>query len=403
MNGLEEALIEPMRTVLRVAMAVAKARHVELWAVGGPVRDLAAGLEVRDLDLAVAGNARALAEAIARRTGGIASVEERFGTASVEAAGCRIDLAGLRTETYARPGALPAVRLDATIEHDLARRDFSVNAVALGLGGARAGDVVDPCGGLADLEARRLRVLHARSFIEDATRLWRGARYAARLGLRPTAETERLIEEGGRWIAPVSGQRLWAEFERTAEERRVLGTLRLLDGWGVLRAICPGFALSEASARALRGRRGPIEPAVLLAALLAPLEPAVRNAVVRRLGAPRESAHAVEDAARLIGTQAPDVIALEGLSTTGEPGRTAARWLAPARQRELQGALRRWERTRAHLDAGELLELGVRRGPALGATMRRLRRERYLGTLAGAAEARRAVRGWLAEERADDA
>ena len=74
----------------------------------------------------------------------------------------------------------------------------------------------------------------------------------------------------------------------------------------------------------------------------------------------------------------------------------------PEPQRELQSALRRWEGTRAHLDAGELVELGVQRGPALGETLRRLRRERYLGTLTGATEAKRAVRAWLAEERADD-
>lgn len=401
-NGLEAALSEPVRSLLRVAMAVAEARQVELWAVGGAVRDLAAGLRVRDLDLGVGGDAGALAEAVARRTGGIASIEERFGTASVEAAGCRIDLAGLRTETYARPGALPAVRLGATIEEDLARRDFSVNAVALALTGPRTGGVVDPCGGLADLGGRWLRVLHARSFIEDATRLWRGARYAARLGLRPTAETARLIEEGGRWLASISGQRLWAEFERTAEERRILQTLRLLDGWGVLEATCAGFALSEASEQALRRRRAPIPPAMLLAVLLAPLERDVRAAVTGRLHPPRQVARAVEDAARLLEAEAGDLDALERLGGTGEPGRTAARWLEPERQHELQGELRRWERTRAHLDASDVLGLGVRRGPAVGAVLLRLRRERYLGTLAGAAEARRAVRLWLAEEPADD-
>lgn len=400
-NDLEAALVEPLRELLRVAKATAEAERVELWAVGGAVRDLAVGIGVRDLDLAVAGDAGGLATAVAERTGGAATVEARFGTASVEAGGCRIDLAALRTERYARPGALPTVRLGASIEEDLARRDFSVNAVALGLAGARAGEVIDPFGGLGDLAARRLRVLHERSFIDDATRLWRGARYAARLALRPTAETARLIEEGGRWLAPISGQRLWVEFERTAEERRVLETLRLLDGWGVLRATCGEFELSEASARALRPRRGPMPPSVLLAVLLAPLPTTVRAAVVSRLRAPREAARAVEDSAALIEGHATDLDSLDRLSGTGEPGRTAASWLDPGPQRALQGALRRWAQTRAHLDAGELLELGVPRGPVLGATLRRLRRERYLGTLAGAAEARRVVRAWLAEEPAD--
>lgn len=148
-NDLEAALVEPLRELLRVAKATAEAERVELWAVGGAVRDLAVGIGVRDLDLAVAGDAGGLATAVAERTGGAATVEARFGTASVEAGGCRIDLAALRTERYARPGALPTVRLGASIEEDLARRDFSVNAVALGLAGARAGEVIDPFGGSA--------------------------------------------------------------------------------------------------------------------------------------------------------------------------------------------------------------------------------------------------------------
>jgi hypothetical protein len=81
----------------------------------------------------------------------------------------------------------------------------------------------------------------------------------------------------------------------------------------------------------------------------------------------------------------------------------AARWLEPQRQRELQRALRRWEWTRPHLDGSDLAELGVPAGPAIGVALRRLRRERYLGTLAGVADERRAVRAWLAEERPNDA
>jgi tRNA nucleotidyltransferase (CCA-adding enzyme) len=402
-NGLEMALNEPLRVLLRVTTSIATEQGIALWAVGGCVRDLAAGLDVRDLDLAVDVDAAGLASAVARRVGGVATVETRFGTASVSAGGYRVDLATLRTERYRRPGALPTVRLGATVEDDLGRRDFSVNAIALGLTGARAGQVVDPHGGLPDLEARRLRVLHAKSFIDDATRLWRGARYAARLGLRPEPATARLIEEGARWIAPISGQRLWAEFERTAEERRVLTALRLLENWGVLEATSAGFTLSGASRRALRGRRGPVAPAVLLAATAAPLDADVRGAAVRRLGAPREAARAVDDAVRLLATRTEAPEALEAASTTAQAVRMAARWLEPQRQRELQRALRRWEWTRPHLDGSDLAELGVPAGPAIGVALRRLRRARYLGTLAGVADERRAVRAWLAEERPNDA
>ncbi|MEZ4554359.1 MAG: hypothetical protein R3B59_10700 [Dehalococcoidia bacterium] len=392
-----------MRSILRATREAAAEAGLEVWAVGGCLRDLCAGLGVRDLDLAVAGDAGRFASDLAHRSGGRAGVEERFGTAWVDAGGLRLDLAGLRTETYARPGALPAVRLGATIEDDLGRRDFSVNAVALGLSGPRTGEVVDPYGGLADLAARRLRVLHPRSFADDATRLWRGARYAARVGLRPTAETARLIEEGGRWLAPVSGRRLWAELERTAEERRVLATLRLLDRWGVLEATSAGLRLPAVSVRALRRRPGPIGVDVLLAVLLAPLDAPERERARQRLSPPREAAEAVRDATRLLEASSMEPEALDRIADTGQVGRTAARWIEPERQHALQRELRRWERTRAHLDGRAIEAMGVPAGPRLGVMLRRLRRERYLGTLTGVADARRAVRAWLAEERTDDA
>src|SRR5690606_1815735 len=125
--------------------------------------------------------------------------------------GRRMDVARLRSETYEAPGALPRVRPVHSIERDLARRDFTVNAIALGLAGPHCGEVVDPHGGIADLAARRLRVLHPRSFIDDATRIWRGARTAALANLVPDAETAQLIEEGVDCLDTISGDRLWAE------------------------------------------------------------------------------------------------------------------------------------------------------------------------------------------------
>ena len=361
--------------------------------------NLAAGVAPAELDLACSGNAATLAAATAARLHNgsreapTVHREPRFATARIELRGRRIDLAALRSERYARPGALPKVRSGATIEEDLARRDFSVNAIALGLTGPRRGELLDPFGGLEDLAARRLRALHADSFRDDATRLWRGARYAAALGLRPEPETARWIEDAPRWITRISGRRLWAEFERSAAARRVGATLRLLDGWGVLRGVHPAWSLPPEASRALARRPGPHPPSLLLALLIAPL--AERDAIADRLTAPRSARRAVDETARLIAARerTPDTLAaLEGVS--GEAC-LAARWLDPAGQRLLQRDLRRWERTRPPLDARALLRLGVEPGPTLGEWLERLRRERYLGTLRDAASARRAVRADL--------
>ena len=133
-----------------------------VWAVGGALRDCAAALAVFDLDCALEVDSYeavlALASDVAAATGGSAEARApALGTAEVTVGAVKIDLAALRCERYARPGALPTATFGATIDQDLARRDFSVNAMALALSGPRRGDFVDPEHGLDDLRMRWLR------------------------------------------------------------------------------------------------------------------------------------------------------------------------------------------------------------------------------------------------------
>jgi tRNA nucleotidyltransferase (CCA-adding enzyme) len=182
----------------------ALAGREDVWVVGGAVRDALLGRTPRDLDLVVEGDALALA----RELGEVVEVHERFGTAEARVEGLAVGVAGARTETYAAPGALPDVQ-PGTLEEDLARRDFTVNAVAVGMDGELRGAGE----WRADLEAGRLRVLHERSFLDDPTRLWRAARYAARLGFGLEEATERLAKQAVAAGAPatVTGPRLGNE------------------------------------------------------------------------------------------------------------------------------------------------------------------------------------------------
>ncbi|MCK9485298.1 MAG: hypothetical protein M0R73_01150 [Dehalococcoidia bacterium] len=399
MSALNARLPPNLGRLLRASEAAARATQCDLWAVGGVVRDLALGTPVNDLDLAVRGSLDALVTEVARRTQAdpaLVKHEARFGTASVSIDGARLDLAHLRAEDYVAPGALPVVRPTDSLEADLHRRDFTVNAMAFGLVGADRGRLVDPHGGLADLESRTLRVLHERSFEDDATRLWRGARTAALFRLAPDATTLRLIEAGARWLEPISGERLWAEFANTARRRRSGRAVDLLDEWGTLRGAHPQWTLPTASRAALR-RRGPMPAARLAAVLLAPLPQAAREAILLRLSAPREARQAVADAARLLeagrlSADGIDPARLAGLEGVHAKARTAAAWLAPEEQAPLQRELRRWERTRPPLTAEQLLALGVPRGPAVGQALAGLRRARYLGTLGSGADVRRNAR-----------
>jgi tRNA nucleotidyltransferase (CCA-adding enzyme) len=179
------------------------------YLVGGAVRDLLRGDDPKDVDIAVEGDARSAARAVAERLGSGAREYERFGTATVETPASTYNFATTRQESYDEPGALPRVA-PASLAEDLGRRDFAINAMAIGLSGDDLGHLYDPYGGVADMEAGFVRVLHERSFLDDPTRLLRALRYAARLGFVLDPETERLAREAvaADALSTVSGARI---------------------------------------------------------------------------------------------------------------------------------------------------------------------------------------------------
>jgi tRNA nucleotidyltransferase (CCA-adding enzyme) len=208
----------------RELLELARGRE-DIALVGGAVRDLLLGRTPRELDVVVAGESAQLAAELAaglpasdaRRPQ--ATLHERFGTAVVEWIHGRIDIAERRAESYPLPGALPEVR-PGTVAEDLARRDFSVNAMAVPLGGPRAGELEAVENALEDLAAGRLRVLHERSFLDDPIRLLRLARYRARLGFEVEPETASLAQRAlaSNALDSVSGARVGAELWLATEE-----------------------------------------------------------------------------------------------------------------------------------------------------------------------------------------
>jgi len=217
-----------------------------VWVVGGAVRDLLLGGMPSDLDLVVEGDALAVARRAAERLGGEVLVHERFGTATVSGPDASFDLAGARRERYPEPGALPLVELGARLEEDLARRDFTVNTLALRLAD---GELTGAPGGQEDLDARVLRVLHDASFRDDPTRLVRLARYAARLGFAVEPHTAALAGLAVSVGAPatVSGERLGAELRLLAGEPQPAALLAL-EPHGLGAALLPRFRADAALA-----------------------------------------------------------------------------------------------------------------------------------------------------------
>ena len=232
------------RELVEAATLVAKRQGVPAYLVGGPVRDLVLGSRNGDLDLALVGDATAYAKALAAHLGAGVTIHRRFGTATlILPDGLRLDVATARRESYAHPAALPDVSA-GTIQEDLFRRDFTINAVAIRLA-PRKGEVLDPFGGLEDLRRGLLRSLHEASYRDDPTRIFRGARYAARYRLRLSGRDRLLIQSvlAEKVLTRLSVDRLFQEVKLLFGEPRPEAVLKMLENHGVLGALDPALAL----------------------------------------------------------------------------------------------------------------------------------------------------------------
>ncbi len=238
-------------------LALAHTGETDVALVGGAVRDMLLGRSPRELDVVVGEGAAPLAERLAESVGAAGAadprvtVHERFGTAMVEWDAGRVDVAERRAESYPVPGALPEVRR-GSVEEDLERRDFTVNAILLPLGGSMVGELVSAEHALEDLVAGRLRVLHDRSFVDDPTRLLRLARYSARLGFEIEPHTAELAAQAlaAGALASVSLARVGAELRLALGEADPVAAFAALDQLGVFTALEPRLRFDHDLARA---------------------------------------------------------------------------------------------------------------------------------------------------------
>jgi tRNA nucleotidyltransferase (CCA-adding enzyme) len=370
-----------VRTILE-----AGARHGAVYAVGGVVRDMLLGRPIVDIDLATQGDAIDILRAAfpdARLTTHVA-----FRTASIEAGGTWIDVATARTETYAAPGALPRVTTPAPIEADLARRDFAMNAIALRLDDEPA--LIDPCGGVADIRAGIVRILHEASFRDDATRIIRAFRYAARLGFTVEPHTRALMERDLKCIAQIGGERLRRELELAVEEPAAGRLLTALADAGVLAAIHPALEWDPRRSAALAASEDAEPDGVALgfALLAATTDPPAADAIIERLRLSREEAAAVRGVAALRSHEAmlrrPDAKP-SGITVLLDryPAASVRAFAATAADPiAAQLALRylgEWKLMKPILSGEDLIEMGVPEGPQVGRGLALVRAARLDG------------------------
>lgn len=348
----------------------------EVSAVGGAVRDALLGAPPGpELDLVVEGDAIALAERLGRSLGARVVAHPRFGTATIELPhhDGHLDLVSARTERYASPGALPSVA-PGSLSEDLARRDFTINAMALRLAGAGRGELVDPHGGVGDLEARLVRAIRDDAFEEDPSRLVRAARYAARLGFELAPDTERAARAAAPALDPGSA--------RVADELR-----RLLEGAGAaaglerLRALGVPW-LAPPPPGGLAGRLAALDAA--LARPGAPGLPAWPLRMGEALAPETASRVAVPGWARGLASEAGEGAALAGrLARAARPSEVdrvlraappAAAVAALAGGAEAVAAWWGGDRDREPAVRGaDLVRAGVAPGPAIGRALAEVR------------------------------
>jgi len=231
--AIKKQLPEELVEFLRLAGELAQKRGQKLYLVGGVVRDLLLGRKNFDLDLVVEGDAIALACELAEVRQCQLVTHPRFGTAKLTWDGGSADLATARSETYAKACALPTVN-PSNIKEDLFRRDFTINAMAVALTPDLYGQLLDLYGGLSDLDGKLVRVLHGKSFIDDATRIWRAIRYEQRLNFRLETGTLELVKRDVGYLKKVSGDRIRHELELILKEEFPEKTLCRADELGVL-------------------------------------------------------------------------------------------------------------------------------------------------------------------------
>ena len=373
--------------LLRRVGGVASRLDMPLYLVGGAVRDMLLRRAPDDLDLVVGGDAPRLASEAAKEMGGEVLAHSRFGTATLKVNELRFDLATARSETYPRPGVLPEVQA-GTLRQDLARRDFSINAMAVALSGEDVGRMVDPLGGEEDLRARLVRVLHDRSFIDDPTRVFRAIRYEQRLGFRLEENTLRLMQEALRrgCLATVTGDRLRHELELMLKEPEPMRTLMRARELEVFWRLYP--ALSDVPYLPLLKGKPVDEPLVYLAALSYGLNHVRRFGFIYRLNMPSCWERVVTDAV----TMRCHELALQRRNM---PPTELCRLLDPLSPVSLQAGvllanegpvkenLERYVNelrdVKPLLNGDDLLLLGVPEGPLVGEALSMLRQARLEG------------------------
>jgi tRNA nucleotidyltransferase (CCA-adding enzyme) len=388
---IEQYLPRQLLELVRDISGQAVKQGQRVYLVGGVVRDLLLGYPNFDLDLVVEGDAVKLAQQAAETSQAKLLTHHRFGTAKLRYENFTLDLATARKETYAKPGALPAVT-PGTLKDDLVRRDFSINAMAISLASNDYGELVDPHQGKSDLERRLIRILHPKSFSDDATRILRAIRYEQRLCFELEARTDELLKRDIHMLDTISGDRIRHELELIFKEKQPefvinrLAQLKVLprmslflegDGW-----------LIEKFDKARRLKKPTQLPSLYFCLLVYSFSETDIEQFLARLNVPAKLSRSMRDTLHL-KTRLPLLnksplkpSEIYYLLREYEPLAIQANAIASDSSlvhRHLQLYLTKLRYVRTSLDGEELKKLGISAGPEMGKALQILHKAKLDG------------------------
>lgn len=353
--------------------------EIELWLVGGSVRDIILGNPINDFDLTSEMPADELGELLLESHNGRKKSQSQFKTQKLIIKDSVIDLATARTEIYENPGSLPKISL-GNIEDDLMRRDFSINALAISLHPDNFGRLLDRINGYKDINQRLIRVLHPNSFQDDPSRLFRAVRYQIRLGFKIEKQTLALIKRDAQFIASISSARLRREIELILREENSIEMILEAANLTILSNVNLLLTTSNIKDPLVQSINRGLSSDVLLGVLCSVLSQEEILNFKKRLGVTKKQARILDDVASLkkiesVFGEPLDAERLDSVLLTSHEdailaiaSSTSNRMVAKNLDRYLAGYA-----SKLPLTGTELVALGIKAGPEIGIMQRELR------------------------------
>lgn len=248
--SMETRLTPDQQRGVNLIQEIARHAGLNLYLAGGTIRDLVTGFPIRDIDFSIQGNPLKLQKELEKAGISVQGVDEELRSLHLLLPGdVRAELSLTRSETYDKPGKPPVVA-PATINEDLRRRDFTINAMALSLNPGSRGLLLDPFNGVADIEAKVLRVLHSYAFLEDPIRLIRATRLSARFHWPLEERTQARYDAAkeNNYMEFVGKRSVGAELEQLAHEDDPISVMRALEREGWLKVLHPHLSVAKAEA-----------------------------------------------------------------------------------------------------------------------------------------------------------